>query len=220
MTISISADDEYRFYETSGRTVRCDGQDRPIGNNRTLGCTKKGVTVLDLIQKENGTKIRTTRDELSADGNVFTTTVTEFPPNKPTFTYQIIYSRVSGSSGFAGQWRDTSYLQQHADMILRLDNHGLYVDYPSAGQYIDAPLNGAEAAVRGPNAPEDTAQAVQPSGSREFLTTTKRHGEVFRQGSLTLSSDGRILTDSWWNPDRPAVKGTLVYDKEIDHEQP
>jgi len=98
-------------------------------------------------------------------------------------------------------------------MTLRLDNEALHIDYPSAGQHIDAPLDGVEAAVRGPQVLEGATLAVRPAGNRELLTVTKRHGNVFTQGSLKLSSDGRIITDSWWNPDRPADKGTLVYDK-------
>lgn len=213
LTISISPDGEYRFDENSSHTVRCDGMDRPIGNNRTGVCVKSGVTVLDITQKENGVKTRATHDELSTDGKVFTTTVTEFRPNGPVITAQIVFSRLSGSNDFAGQWRDTSYLQQHADMTLRLDNQALHIDYPSVGQHIDAPLDGVEAAVRGPHVLEGATLAVQPAGNREFLIVTKRHGKVFTQGSLKLSNDGRIITNSWWNTDRPDDKGTLVYEK-------
>ena len=213
LTISMSADSEYRFDENSSHTIRCDGKDRPIGNNRTLVCVRSGVTVLDITQKENGVKTRATHDELSADGKVFTTTVTEFRPNGPVITSQIIFSRLSGSNNFAGQWRDTSYLQQRAAMTLRLDSQALHIDYPSAAQLIDAPLNGVEAAVRGPHAPEGTTHAVRPAGNRKFLIVAKRNGKVFSQGSLELSKDGRTITDSWWNPDRPADKATLVYDK-------
>jgi hypothetical protein len=169
--------------------------------------------VLDITQKENGVMTRAFHDELSTDGKIFTTTVTEFRPNGPVITSQTVFSRLSGSNDFAGQWRDTSYLQQNADMTLRLDNQALHIDYPSAGQHIDAPLDGVEAAVRGPHAPEGTTRAVRPAGNREFLIVTKRYGKVFTQGFLKLSNDGRIITDTWWNPDRPAGKGTLVYEK-------
>jgi hypothetical protein len=51
LTISISPDDEYRFDENSSHTVRCDGKERPIRNNRTVVCIKSGITVLDITQK-------------------------------------------------------------------------------------------------------------------------------------------------------------------------
>jgi hypothetical protein len=212
LTISISGDGEYRFDENSSPTIRCDGKERPIGNNRMLVCVKTGETALDITLKENGVKTRATRDQLSTDGKIFTTTVTEYRPNGPVVTSQIIFSRLSGSSGFAGQWRDANDVRQHADMTLRLDNQALHIDYPAAGQQIDAPLDGVETAVHGPIL-EGITFAARPAGSREFLIETKRHGKVLTQGSLKLSNDGRVVTDSWWNPDRPDDKGTLVYDK-------
>jgi hypothetical protein len=213
LTISSPTDGEYRFEEDSSHSIRCDGKDQPMGNNRTLVCVKSGVTALDITVKENGVKMRVTHDELSADGKVFTTTVTEFRPTGPVVRPQIVFSRLSGSNGFAGRWRDANNLRWHADMTLRLDNQALHIDYPSASEHIDAPLNGVEATVRGPHALEGTTLSARPAGSREFLIVTKHHGEVFSQGSLKLSGDGRVIIDSWWNPDRPGDIGTLVYDK-------
>jgi hypothetical protein len=164
LTISISPDGEYRFDENSSHTLRCDGKDRPIGNNRTGVCVKSGDIVLDITQKENGVKTRATHDELSTDRKVCTTTVTEFRP-------------------------------QHADMTLRLDNLALHIDYPSE-EHIDAPLDGVEAAVRGPHTLEGATFVLRPTGNREFLIVTKRQGKVFSQGSLKLSNDGRIITNS------------------------
>lgn len=212
-TISISADGEYRFENGNlSFTLRCDGKDRPTAKNRTLVCVKSGVAALDITQKEDGVKIRATHDELSTDGKVFTTTVTEFRPNRPIITSQIVFSRLSGANDFAGQWRDMSYLQQHADMTLRLDDQALHMDYPIAGQHIDAPLDGVETAVRG-HSLEGTTYAVRLAGRRELFYLTKRNDKVLTQGSLKLSNDGRAIIDSWWNPDRPNDKGSLVYEK-------
>jgi hypothetical protein len=211
LTISITADDEYRFDENSSHTLRCDGHEQPVGNNRTLVCVKSGATVLDITLKENGVKTRATHDELSTDGKVFTTTITEFRPSRAV-THQIVFSRLSGSNDFAGKWRDTSYLQQRADMTLRLESRALQIDYPSAGQHIDAPLDGAEATVHGPL--EGVTYALRVAGRRKFLTWTKRNGRVLNEGSLVLSRDGKVITDSWWNPDRPNDVDTFVYEKE------
>jgi hypothetical protein len=214
LTISMTADGEYRFDESSSHTLRCDGKEQAIGNNRTLVCVKSGATVLDIAQKENGVKRRATHDEISADGKVFTTTVTEFRPTGPVITSQIMFSRLSGSDGFAGRWQDTSFLQWHTDLSVRVDNQTLHIEYPSGGENMDLPLDGAEASVRGPHALEgDNTRVARPSGNREFLIVTKRNGKVFSQGSLVLSSDGSTITDIWWNPDRPDDKATLVYDK-------
>jgi hypothetical protein len=214
VTISISADGEYHFDGNSSIAVLCDGKERPIGDNRTRACVQSGNKALDITQRENGVKTKATRDELSTDGNVLTATVTEFQPNRPVIPYQIVFSRLSGSSDhFAGRWRDTSYFQHHADMTVRLDNQALHIEYPSAGEHIDVPLDGAEGAVAGPRVLEGTTCAVRSAGDREFLMVTKRNGKVFSQGSLKLSDDGKMIINSWWNPDRPDDVGTLTYEK-------
>jgi hypothetical protein len=213
-SISISADGEYRFDDRSlGFTFRCDGKDRPIGTNRTQACVKSSATVLDRTQKENGVKTTASHWELSANGEVFMSTVTTFRPSGPVTTGQMVASRISGSTGFAGQWRDTRYLQRHADMTLRLDSQTLHINYPSAGQYIDAPFDGADTAVHGPHAPEGVTCTVRLVGRREISTLTKRNGKALTQGSLELSNDGRVITESWWTPDQPADKGTFVYER-------
>lgn len=220
-TISISADGEYRFDDgRSSFTFRCDGEDRPIAKNRTRACVKSSPTVLDLTHKENGVKTTANHWELSASGEVLKLTATAFRSSGPVITGQIVASRVSGSNDFAGQWRDTSYLQRHADLALRLDRQTLHISYPSAGQYVDAPFDGADSPVHGadvpvhgPHAPGVVTYSVRLAGRREIITLTKLNGKALTQGSLVLSDDGRVITDSWWNPGRPADKGTLVYEK-------
>lgn len=213
-TMSISTDGEYRYDDgRSSFTFRCDGKDRPIGENRTQACVKSSTTVFDLTQKENGVKTSVSHWELSDDGKVLTSTRTEFPPSGPVITFQIVASRMSGSNEFAGQWRDPSYLQRHADLTLRLDSQTLHISYPSGGQYFDAPVNGVDAAMRGPHATEGVTYSVRLVGRREISILTKRNGKALTQGSLELSDDGRIVTESWWGPGHPADKSTLIYEK-------
>ena len=174
---------------------------------------KSSDTVLDRTRKENGAKTNAYHWELSGDGKVFTATATEFRPSGPVVTAQVIASRMSGSDNFAGQWRDPSFLQQHAEMVLRLDNQTLHISYPSAGQYIDAPLDGVDAAMHGPNAPKGLNYAVLRVGRREISILTKRNGKALTQDSLALSNDGRVITYSWWDPDRPNDQGIFVYER-------
>jgi hypothetical protein len=215
LTISISADGEYRYDDGSySFTFRCDGKDRPTEGNRTRACVKGSATTLDLTRKENGVKANTYHWELSAGGRVFTATATAFRPTGPVVTGQLVATRISGSDDFAGQWRDTSYLQRQADMTLRVDNQALHISYPNAGQDIDAPFDGTDAAVHGPHAPEGVTYTARLVGQRKILTPSKRNGKALTQESLELSNDGRIVIYSWWNPDRPADKGTFVYEKQ------
>jgi len=213
--VSISASGEFRVDTgTSSFTFRCDGKYRPVGESRTEACVKRSTNALDLVRKESGVKTNAYHWELSDGGKVLRSTETVLRPSGPVIGIKIVASRLSGSGGFAGCWRDTGYLQQHATMTLRLDTQTLRVVYPNGGQYIDAPLNGADAPVCGPHAPGGVTWAIKRTRQREFVVLTKRNGRVLTQGSLQLSNNGKTLTDSWWSPSRPNDKATLVYDRE------
>jgi hypothetical protein len=215
-TISISADGEYRWDNgTSDFTFRCDAKDQPIKMNRTQSCVKSNPTALDLIQKENGVKTSVNHWELSDGGKVLTSTSTALHSTGPVTAAQVVALRVSGSDGFAGEWRDTGYTQRHPDMNLKLDaDHVLHIAFPSASQYVDAPLDGADAVLHGPRVPEGITYAAKMITQRQFLTLKKQNGKVYTQGALDLSSDGRVITETWWDPGRPSGKVTLVYEKE------
>lgn len=210
ITISISEGGEYRFdNQYSSFTFRCDGKDRPIGNNRTRACTKSSATALDLTQKENGVKTSTNHWELSADGKVLTAIATTLRPTGPVVSAQVIALRMSGSDDFAGTWQDQGYLQRHAEMTVSIDTQAVHIGYPGAGQNIDVPFNGAEAAVTGPHVPQGLTYTARLVGRNKILLFGKRNGKVLQE-SLELSHGGRVITYSWWNPDRPADKGTFV----------
>jgi hypothetical protein len=98
-------------------------------------------------------------------------------------------------------------------MTLRVDSQTFHLSYPSAGQYVDASFGGVDAAMQGPHALEGMTYSVRLAGRREIHTLTKRNGIALHQGSLELSDDGWVITDSWWNPGQPTDKGVFVYEK-------
>jgi hypothetical protein len=215
VTISISADGEYRYDNgSSSFTFRCDGKDQPIGKNGTQVCVKGGATTLDLTRKQNGVKANADHFELSSNGKVLTAVATAFTSSGPVTTSQVVASRVSGSNGFAGQWLASSYLQREAEMTVRIDSQFLHLSYSSGG-HVDASFDGVDAAWQGPHARGGTTTlSVRLVGRREVHTLTKSNGIALHQGSLKLSDDGRVITESWSNPGRPTDKGVLVYEKQ------
>lgn len=210
----MSSNGDYSYDGGGSRfTIHCDGKNRSIGENRTQTCVRTGATILDLISYRSGLKEKTSHWELSSDAKILTVTGTEFRPDGQVVDQRLVASRVSGSNDFAGRWRDTSYLQQHAEMTLRLDGQALHIRFPNAGQYIDAPVDGTEGALHGPHALEGTTYKARMANKRQIVTEARRNGKTLTQGSFELSDDGRVLTESWWNPGRPTDKGTLVYEK-------
>jgi hypothetical protein len=213
-TISISADGEYHYYDgLVSHRFRCDGVYRPMPNNRTQACVKRSATTLDSIRMENGVKTNTYHWELSADRETFTATATALGPGGPVIMGQRVQTRISGSNDFAGEWKDTSFNYPPAELILSLDRQFLHISYPKLGNSVDAPLNGTDAAVHGLLAPEGMTYSVRLVGPREISILKKRDGEPVNRGSFKLSDDGKIVTESWWTPDRLGEKSTYVYER-------
>jgi hypothetical protein len=214
ITVSISADGEYRYDDgVVSHPFRCDGEYRPMLDNRTQNCVKSSETTLDMTRIENGVKTNTYHWELSADGKIFTITGTTFRPSGPAITGQLIATRISGSNDFAGEWKATSAILPAPELTLRLDSRYLHISYPNRGQDVDVPLNGADATVHGPLAPEGVTYSLRLVGRREISVEKKRDGVPFNLGSLKLSDDGKIVTESWWTPDRLGEKSTYVYER-------
>ncbi len=215
ITISISADGEYRYSDgLVSTTFRCDGKYRPIGNDRTQACVKSSAMTLDRTRMENGVKTNTYHWELSSDGKILTATATALNPSGPVIMGRLVAARVSGFNDFSGEWRDTNFLQRRAQMKLRIDSRYLHLGYPSAGEYVDAPLDGADAEMKGPGALVGTTYSVLAGGRRELLMLGKRDGKSFTQDLLKLSDDRRVIIDTWVNPAQTTDKGTLVYERE------
>ena len=214
--ISISADGEYRYDDGFvSSTFRCDGVYRPIpiGNNRAQACVKSSATTLDRTRMENGVKTNTYHWELSAGGKIFTATATAFRPSGPVIMGQLVATRISGSNDFAGEWKNTSFSPPPSELTLKLDSQFLHISYPSVGNYIDAPLTGADAAIHGPLAPEGMTYSLRLAGRREIFILVKRDGKHLNQGSLELSHGGTVVTESWWTPGRSGGGSTFVYER-------
>jgi len=121
VTISTSADGEYRDDDGVVSTFRCDGKYRSIGLHREENCVKCCAIELDRTVTENGVKTKTFHWEMSAGGKILTSTAIKFGPDGPVVIGQLILSRMSGGNDFAGQWQNATPLQRDAELTLRLD---------------------------------------------------------------------------------------------------
>jgi hypothetical protein len=170
--------------------------------------------VIDTTTKENGVKVSTGHLELSADGKMLTSDRTSVLPDGSVKSRKSVYSRTSGSMGFAGGWKDTRHFESRPQLLLSLDQQRLHISFSEGGQYIDLPLDGSDAPMHGPGVPQGLTMAVKSHGPREFLTEKKVGNNIVNQGFLRLSMNGRTLVEEYWRPSQPEQKARLVYDKQ------
>jgi hypothetical protein len=170
---------------------------------------------LELINRKNGIKTLTVQWELSPDGKMLTVKATSLSGDGSTRPWVSQYLRVSGSTGFAGGWRNTNPLV-HVPPIwqIRLGNHRLQYAFPGRSQYADVALDGSDATVRGTGTPVGSSIAFKELSPRDLSMTKKLDGQVLSIGYLQITADGRSLTESYWSPERPNEKAVLVYEKQ------
>ena len=90
----------------------------------------------------------------------------------------------------------------------------LHYAFPEIGQYADPMLDGSDATVHGTGVPTGSTLAIRQLGTQELFMTKKLNGRTLNAGSLRVSADGRILTETYWRPEAPDVKAVLVYEKQ------
>jgi hypothetical protein len=151
---------------------------------------------------------------VSGDGKVLTIKGTSTRPDGSVKPRETIFTRTSGSVGFAGGWTDTKRLESRSQLVLALNGTRLAIAFPDGEHSIDAPLDGSDAVMHGPGAVQGETLAIRPHGPQQFLTVKKMTGRIINEGSLRLSADGRILVEEYWNPRAPEQKAKLVYEKQ------
>ena len=215
-TLSILASGEYRYaIESSGYNFRCDGKDYPATPTYTLSCVQKGATALESVTKRNGTTLATADWELSADNKTLTIKSTATDPKETGKSSENVYDRLTGTTGFAGDWRNPKALESRPQILyLSRRWQSMHFAYPQARQYTDAPLDGSDAIIHGPLMSEEFTMSLKPNGPQEFLQTYKHNGQIFRQGTLRIGGDWKTVFNESWRPESPNQKTVLVFQKQ------
>lgn len=214
VTITVSPDGEYRDDDGVVSTFRCDGKYRQIGQHREENCVQISASELDRNVLENGIKTKTYHWKMVDGGKILTSTAIKLGPDGPSVIGQLVLSRMYGSNDFAGEWQNATPLKQDAEMTLRLNDQFLHLGYPNAEQFVDVPLDGAEATAYGSNASAGVTFAGKKIGKRKYLLVGSTSGRPYKRETLELSDDGRTITVSWSNADKPVPSATLVYEKQ------
>lgn len=214
-TLSTPSAGEYRFaIDDIAYNFRCDGKDYPIPANGRISCMQTSAAALDTTMKRSGSTQSISAWEVSSDGKFLTIKWNAKLENGSTRAVEKVYERLTGTNGFAGDWRDTKRLESRPQfLITRRQWQSMYLSYPQARQFTNAPLDGSDAAIQSPATAPGFTMSVKANGPREFLTTYKHSGQIYRQGTLQLADDGQTLLDSTWRPENPSEKTVLTYVK-------
>jgi hypothetical protein len=191
----------------------CDGKDYPILADRSIACTG-GPTTFTEVLKIGGKPYETTKRTLSGDGKTLTEVSTGTHPDGTAFTNTETELRVGPGTGLAGTWKSSKVKDSAPGSItLKVNGDVLHFDDTSFKEVSDAKLDGTPAPITGGLAPPGLMVSNKMQGGGVYSVVTLNGKELSRD-MMTLSADGKTLTDVTWVPGKESEKRTYVYDRQ------
>lgn len=192
----------------------CDGKDYNILPDRTISCTGSGRSYT-LVSKVNGKHYATTKREISADGKTLTDVTTGTRPDGTAYTDHETDTRVGGGSGMAGTWKETAIKNSAPGIfVLKMNGDVLHYESPGYKEWSDAKLDGTPAPIKGTDVPAGVTTWNKSQGPNKVESAVLLNGKEIARDVMTLSADGKTITDVSWTPGKESEKQTYVYERQ------
>ena len=192
----------------------CDGKDYNFLPDRTISCLGSGNS-FTMDWKLNGKVQSTTKRTISADGKTMTDVETGKRPDGTAYTDHETDTRVGSGSGMAGTWRSTVVKNSAPDIVvMKVNGDVLHIENPGYKSVSDTKLDGTPAAIKGPTAPAGLMVSNKSDGPNKVLGVATLNGKEIGRDVMTLSADGKTMTDVSWTPGKESEKQTYVYERQ------
>jgi hypothetical protein len=151
---------------------------------------------------------------LALKGDSITAVMKATKPDGGSMEQTSTWTRVSGGPGFLGKWKSKDVKGAPTTLEIALDGaSGITLKYPEFQVACKGSFDGKDYPLTGAGANLKQTLAFEKSGTNTIKMTTKLAGKPFYVDVLTLSADGKTLTDEG-NP--VAVKEPIkaVYERQ------
>jgi hypothetical protein len=188
------------------------GKEFPTPDGGTSSWREVNPTTWEATNKINGKVIATYR--LTLNGDTVTAVMKATKPEGGTVEQSSSWARVSGGPGFLGKFKSTEVKGAPLTMEIALDGaNGITVKYPEFQIACKGSFDGKDHPLTGAGANLKQTVAFEKSGANSIKMTTKLNGKPFYVEILTLSADGKTLTDDA-NPVSVKEPTKAVYEKQ------
>jgi hypothetical protein len=195
-----------------------DGQDNRTESGRLIAWTQVGPNAWRMTKKRDGALVETAQVTLSANGADLTTAIVGKLPDQSDFRRTTVYRRQGEGQGLPGTWRAVSVdTGDTYDGYIISEAPGGVMTWkiPTDHQVIVGKFDGSDLKIEGPGLPPGGATlAAHVVGPRQLSFTMKTEGQVSQHGTVTISPDGKTLTELFWEPGQEARPSKAVYVKE------
>jgi plastocyanin len=199
-----SANDAYSF--------KPDGSD----TKDSFGDTVQWKQMDDHTWKEfvkEGSMVVTDTWTLAADGKTLEVAASGTRPDGKDIDSSDTYTRLGVGKGFFGKWKSTK-VDDKTPVSREFEangDDGVIWKLPELKASVALKFDGKAVAPTGPTVPEGLTIAGTKLGPRSIELTEKLKGKVVYKGHLTVSPDGKTMTQVGGAP--TGVQTTLVFQK-------
>ena len=195
-------------------TIVYDGTDQPVHFGRTISMSPEGKNAWKMVVKKDDRILSTMTHALSDDGKTQTIKGSETKPDGTKSDFDVVWKKVSGTSGWAGTWeeKDVKFTSPDEWDIEPYQGDGLSFKTPAYHETLSMKFDGKDYEDQGPNVAPGSTSSGKRVNAQTLDVTDKVKGQVMDQTKYELSPDGKTLTLTIHDQGqkKPVI---IVYDK-------
>lgn len=216
VTISAHKNGRLRYSSDSGTDYIfvCAGKGLPEPTIRTLACKRAGPRLyLTTVQLRGGMTVEGSW-ELSADGCTLTAKTWRHAPDGSQPVDMDVFTRIGKSSGLEGVWRKKT--SEETPDVYRITVHGKELtDALADGEFtIHAKLDGSPAQVERAGKILDSGNRYTVRSPLQIIEAKYSNGTFVAESLITVSPDGRTMTEVHWDVGHEDKKVTKFFEKQ------
>ena len=197
-----------------------DGKDYPMElRNATVSYQQTGPNQWHRTFKLDGKVTGQSDVTLSEDGKTMNATGTNTAEDGTTSQFTFKNERVSGGPGLAGNWKrvNTKFDSDSILVISEPSKNSMTLDIKQDKQVLSGPTDGHTPwtiTSLHPDADKHFGVTALRSGPRNLTYSSLLDGKETGKGEMTVSEDGKTLTDTQWDVTKPNEKTIDVYERQ------
>jgi hypothetical protein len=216
VTYSAAADGAMKETTAAGSyTFKTDGRPYTTPFDSTVTWKQTGPSAWTTEERQKDILLSTDIVQISGDGKTMTVISTGTNPDGKDFRDTEVLTRIEGSSGLMGTWKSEKMKSSTSPTMEFAANgaDGIAWILPEIKARLDLTFNGKDITPVGPTVPAGLTIAATKNSAHSFSYVEKMKGKALFKGTLTVSKDGKTLTNVS-TPVQGENKRTAVYDKE------
>jgi hypothetical protein len=188
------------------------GKEYPTPDGGTTSWRSGNATTWDATNRANGKVIVTFH--MTLNGNTMTVVMKAAKPDGSAVEQTQTLTRVSGGPGFLGKWKSTEVKGAPTSIEISTNgSNGIVVTFREFQMSCKGAFDGKDYTVIGAGANLKETLVFERTGPSPFKMTTKLNGKPFYVDVITVSADGKTLTDDG-NPISVNEPVKAVYDRQ------